>query len=179
MNNQVLTWLMFIAPWFTLFLMRKEDLKRFMPVALFTAILSAIISDMGYTFGLWTIGEKIYPFSYLSPHLFGPLLVITLWVFKFTYGRFWLYMITNTILDIGFNFLFLGYFLPARGILFMNVHPIRTLPITLIHAAIAYGYQMWQAEIFAGQTERKRFSFGLQPAATKPLAKDQKDEEQE
>ena len=52
------------------------------------------------------------------------------------------------------------------------VSPFRTLPITLIHAVLIYGYQVWQEGIFA-QYESSRLSSNLQPAATKPLPQDQ------
>ena len=142
MSNQVILWSMLIVPWLTLLFMPREETKRYMPVALFATVTSAIIHDAGITLGFWTVGETAFPLHRLTTYIFGLMPVLTLWVFKLTYGRFWLYMVTNTILDIGFNFQFLNVFLPSRGILTLDVPPLQALPITLVHAVMLYGYQI-------------------------------------
>lgn len=145
MSNQVIMWFFFfLLPWLTLVFMKKEDIRRFMPVAMAAIVTSVSIYDAGITLHLWEIQSTFYPFSHLHPYSFGTLPVLTMWVLKFTYTRFWLYMTVNTILDIGFNFLILDYLFPRLGILALTVSPFVTLPITLIHAVVLYGYQRWQ-----------------------------------
>lgn len=172
MSNQILQWSMFIVPWLTLFFMKRDDIKRYMPVASFATVLSTIIHDAGITLGFWVVLKTVFPFKEMIPYLYGNMFVITLWVFKFTYGRFWLYAVTNLILDIGFNFFFLNIFLRSKGILDMTITPLQGLPITLIHALVIYFYQMWQEGIFA-QSKRKYFSPNLQPAVAKPLSEEE------
>lgn len=91
--------------------------------------------------------------------------------FKFTYDRFWLYMLVNTILDIGFNFLLLDYILPSRGILGFYILPLYSLPITLAHAAAIYVYQKWQD----GELQIELVP-NVKPAAVKPLVNDPSDD---
>lgn len=139
MSNQLLLWLLLIAPWLTLLLMNKEDLKRFMPAALFTAVTSGIIYQIGVAAKIWHFREIAFPIV-----MYGPLPVVALWVLRFTYGRFWLYVVTNAIIDLGFAFVMIPWF-GWRAIL--GIGPWTGLivyAINFVHAALIYGYQMWQ-----------------------------------
>lgn len=167
MSNTFIVWAGFALPWLTLMFMKKDDVKRLMPVAVMAALTSIIIYDIGLRIGLWSIRETYFPFASIPPYFFGLFSVLTIWIFKFTYGRFWVYMLTNLIFDIGFNFFYLGYFLPIRGIWDFNTIPIMTLPITLVHAVILYGYQIWQESVLLPSSQTN--SFSLHPAAAKPI----------
>ncbi|MDD4766077.1 MAG: hypothetical protein PHF87_00640 [Desulfotomaculaceae bacterium] len=52
MNNQLILWSMMLLPWLTLFLMKRDDLKRFMPVGLLGAITSMIAAEAGISLKL-------------------------------------------------------------------------------------------------------------------------------
>ncbi|WP_425059162.1 hypothetical protein SCACP_38290 [Sporomusa carbonis] len=166
MSNIIIMWSMFLIPWLTLIFMKKEDIKRYMPVGLLAIVTTTIIYDVGTTLGFWTLRESFFPFNYMEPYFYGTIPVLTMWVFKFTEGRFWTYMLTNIILDIGFNFFLLNYFFPSRGIMDFNIPPLFSLPITLTHAAVLYGYQIWQNDmLFKSENNIAH----IQPAAAKPL----------
>lgn len=171
MSKQVILWSSLIIPWLTLLFMKRENIKRYMPVALLAIVTSVLIYDTGITFGLWIIQETVFPFNQLMPFLFGAMPVLTMWVLNFTFGRFGAYMFTNLILDIGFNFILLDIFLPNRGIMGLSVPPYKTLPITLTHAVLLYGYQIWQENIWI-TGEKKSLSATVQPVAAKPLPED-------
>jgi len=170
-------WSMFLLPWFSLFLMKKTEVKHWMPVAMFAVVLSTIIHDIGTTLGFWATRESLFPFYEMFPYYFGTMPVLTIWVFKFTYGRFGMYFITNTILDIGFNFFLLNYFLPSRGLFEFSISPILSLPITLVHAIVIYGYQMWQDDVLFDT--KKIIINNIQPAVAKPLSNLQEDKKKD
>ncbi len=177
MSNSFIMWSLALLPWLTLFFMKKEDIKHWMPVALFAVVLATIIGDVGIGLGVWATRESIYPFSEMLPYFYGTMPILTMWVFQLTYKRFWLYMLTNTGLDIVFNFFILGYFLPLRGMIDFNISPFLSLPITLLHAAVIYGYQMWQDGVLISTRSLARYS--IYPAAAKPLAHLAKDDEKD
>lgn len=168
MINQVFLWALFIVPWLTLFLMKREEIKRYIPVALFTSVTSVIIHDTGIRLGFWVVQDVAFPFYSLQTYLFGLLPVLTMWVFKFTNGRFGIYMLTNAILDFGFNFVGFGYILPGLGILSLaGITSFLGWFQTLGHSVIVYGFQKWyEGEPILSSMRR----MSLQPAATKPLA---------
>jgi len=157
--------------------MKKEEVKRWMPVAMFAIVLTTIIHDVGTTLGFWATQESTFPFDQMLPYYYGTMPVLTIWVFKFTYGYFGMYFVTNTILDIGFNYFLLNYFLPSRGILDFNISPLPSVLITLMHAVLIYGYQTWQDDILL-HTKNIIISH-IQPAAAKPLPHQQEDDTKE
>jgi hypothetical protein len=92
-----------------------------------------------------------------------------MWVFKFTNGRFWIYMLTNAILDIGFAFYFLGVLLPTRGIYaLVDISSFQVWLLNAGHATMLYVYQKWQeGELVTAL--RSLSSPALQSAASKPF----------
>lgn len=170
MNNNLIMWSMFFVPWLTLFFMEKDEIKRWFPVGLAAVVSATIIHDVGTTLGFWATIQPTFPFNEMLPYFFGTMPVLTIWVFKFTYGRFWMYMLVNLVLDIGFNFFLLSYFLPLRGVYEFNILPLFSLPITLGHAIVIYTYQLWQDNAFLSFQNIKNYN--LQPSAAKPLHND-------
>jgi len=166
-------WSMFFIPWLSLFFMKKEEIKRWMPVAMFALVLTAIIHDVGTTLGFWATRVSTFPFYQLFPYYFGTMPVLTIWVFKLTYGDFRKYFISNAILDIGFNFFLLNYFLPNIGVFEFNIPPFFSVPITLTHAVLVYGYQLWQDDVLLDT--KHIITNNIQPSVAKPLSNQQED----
>ena len=177
MTNQVFSWFTFVAPWFTLVFMKREDIKRYMPVALLAAVLTTIIHDIGIGLGFWVVRDNAYPLYEMLPYFFALIPVITLWIFKFTNGSLWIYIITNLILDIGFVFIFLGNLLPARGIYaLIGITRPQVLLINVAHFTLLYIYQKWQeGELLP--VKEKSFSPNLHSAVAKPLLQHNRDKE--
>lgn len=144
MSNQLILWMLLIVPLLSLILMKKEDVKRFMPVALFTAFTSGILYETGIIVGVWSFRAIAFPLV-----LYGLFPTVAIWVFRFTYGRFGLYMVTNAIIDLVWAF-FIWPWLSKMGLI--GIGPWTPLIIYLLslgHACLLYGYQMWQETIFA------------------------------
>jgi len=173
MSNQFILWSMLLLPWLTLFFMRKGDIKRFMPAALFTSLTSMLVVEVGITLNLWVIQETAYPLRSLSYHLgLSPVLII--WLLYATYGRFWWYLVLNVIQNFGFTYLLIS-FLSNRGIeQLIGISPFQTTIVASIHGILIYGYQMWQEDALVPAIKRL-FSTKLQPAATKPIFDDEND----
>ena len=168
MNSHTLQWLLLIVPWLTLLFMKKDDVKRFMPVGLLTALSSAIIGEIGSTLQFWRIGETVFPFSHTATFSYGAVPVAAMWVFKFTYERFWLYVATNAILDAGFAYMIFPW-LVSVGILSFVRSSFIVYAINWGHQMILYGYQMWQDDIFTQKTTAGTMGIHVQPATAKPL----------
>lgn len=143
MSNQLILWSMFVVPWLTLLLMKKEDVKRLMPVGLLSALTSVIIHETGLTFNWWIALETAYPLQ-LMPYLIGLNPVLTMWVLKFTFRKFWWYLAVEIVLNAGFNIIFLGWLLSTLGILKTNQNPFIGICLTTSHGMALYAYQLWQ-----------------------------------
>lgn len=168
MSNQVMLWSTIILPWLTLFLMSREDIKRLMPVGLFSALISVLVVEAGQNLGWFVFGETAYPFK-TPAYIFGLNIITTMWIFYFTYGRFWTYLAIDTVLNFGFIYLFHVYFLGSRGIFReVGITPWQNALITTVFGILTYGYQVWQ-EGALKQTERTRIR--MKPVLAKPLPK--------
>lgn len=144
MSNQVLLWGMLILPWLCIFFLKMEDIKRYMPAALFTIVTSLIIYDIGAGLKLWGVKETIYPFSMILPFSLSALPVATLYFLKFFYGRFWLYSAVQLVFSIAFSYLLLPWLFSRDILVRINGTPLITLLITIPHFVLIYLYHMWQ-----------------------------------
>lgn len=165
MSNQTMLSSLFILSWLSLLFMNKADIKRFLPVGLFATVMSAMILEAGITLGWWVYPVKLYPFQNI-PYLYGPIPVSTMWIFKYTYGKFWMYIILDFILNLFYTFAFEEYFLGNRGVMqFQSVSPLLDVFITSVLGIAVYAYQIWQEDLFVRpETAHSSRSFNWQPA---------------
>jgi hypothetical protein len=150
--------------------MKKEDVKRFMPLGFFTLSLSVIVTEIGVTTGLWVLQETTFPLAVIPTYIFGVFPVIAMWIFKFTYGRFWFYLITELVLNLSYVVIMLPW-IASRGIIAFNA-PLISYFIAMGQGMLLYIYQMWQEDALVPAV-KKLFSIKLQPAATKPIFDDE------
>lgn len=168
MSNQVILWSMLVLPVLTLLFMPKEDIKRWAPAALFTMVTGILTLDIGVAMEMWTVSDNLFFLNETLPFGYTVLPIATMWILKYTYGRFWLFFIAELVLSIGFAYQILPW-LSGRGIwVIVNVTPFLAFIPTIPHFITIYLYQKWQDGIFA-HLGRMSFSFTPQPAAAKLL----------
>ncbi|MDR7866404.1 MAG: hypothetical protein RIN56_06250 [Sporomusaceae bacterium] len=180
MSNQTLMWSILVMPWLTLAFMKKDAIKRFMPVALLSALASVLAVEMGENLGWFVYGESAYPLRTGYYIIFGLNIVTTMWLFYFLYGRFWKYTAIDIVLNFGFIYLFHVYFLGGRGLFReVGITPFTNALIPSAVGALLYAYQMWQEGIFvpAERTATAGHSRILRPEAAKPLDSDERDDD--
>lgn len=160
MSNKVILWSLLILPWFSLFFMRKEEIRRFMPLALFTMVITSIVMEAGVTLNLWNIRETVYPLHQTLSYIYGFAPVVAIWIFKYTYKRFWLYL----SVDAGFNLMFAFIFTPwlaNQGIKDLITSRFSLFLIVTVMSFLLYLYQMWQENALA---DRSVSSPAMEPA---------------
>ncbi len=136
---------MLVLPWVTLLFFDKKDLRRFMPVALLAVITTSIVMETGITLGWWKIKQTVYPLNQTIPYIYGLAPVVTLWVFKYTFRRFWFYLALDSAFNLGFAFLFTPWLVRLGIKEFTTTGLTLFLLITAI-SLLLYLYQMWQEE---------------------------------
>jgi hypothetical protein len=143
-------WSLFILPWASLIFMKKVTVKRYMPVALCMTVIHSLAYQAAYYYNWWNESQSsLFGWDTVLPvpWVYGPYLVVVIWVFRFTYGRFVLYFTVNLLLDALFMYAVypiiqgLGYVsgestLPTWG----------TLAIMTGFSVAIYLYQMWQED---------------------------------
>ncbi|MGR3763363.1 hypothetical protein [Rossellomorea sp. NS-SX7] len=147
MINKLILWFILIAPWFSLFFLKKEDIKRFIPVSLLASFLMLVYNLVAENQNHWVINVSIIPSlepAFVSG-VFGTFPVITLWIFHFSFGRFWRYTVINVIADFMFAFFPIHYLLQnVLGIYdLVTITPFERFILFVTFAMILYGFQAW------------------------------------
>lgn len=156
MAAKITLWIVLIVPWFSLFFLDKEHIKRFMPVGILASFLMVLYNLIAFNLNHWVINVNILP--WLKPAfasgVLGGFLIITIWIFNFTYGRFWVYLATNIVLDFMFAVFPLHFvFQNVLGIYqLVQISPWGRFIIFVTLSVIIYGYHMWQEGIFKPST---------------------------
>lgn len=139
MSTQIIILSLFIIPWLTMLFFGKENRRRFIPTGMFVVLTGGTIYQLLLISGLYIFKEIHYPLIQ-----YGLLPVTAMWVLRFTYGRFWKYVVTNLIVDIGFAFVLIPFF-GRLGLVGLGSRwvPLIAYAINFVHAVVIYLYQMW------------------------------------
>jgi hypothetical protein len=94
-----------LIPWLTVFFIPKNVFKKYTPVAIFGALLVAINCMLSVPFKWWSVrGGLLYKVINDLSFILGPFFIGIIWIFRLTFGKFWMYLLTNIFMD-----LFLAY----------------------------------------------------------------------
>lgn len=170
MTNETLLWASFIISWLSLLFLKNEDVRRYMPVALFAGIMTTIVMEFGIVLGWWLPIEDVFPFLHMSVFSYGAYLAGTIWIFKYTYGHIGRYLVTNAIIDFVLTFGLTKWFVQL-GLFEVYMPAYQRLLISIFLAVLLYGYQMWQS----GELKIELVPH-VRPAAVKPLVNDPSDD---
>jgi hypothetical protein len=143
MKNQKLFLLaLLIVPWLTVPFLGRKSFKKYLPAAIFICTVTTALDLFGEKKKWWRFYKEIPPLKSMNLFNWGPYFVSSLWMLKMTYGKFLLYIISNTILHI--CFIYLG------GLTLLNRYKIGSLVkltkfqylvIDFLRALMLYGFQ--------------------------------------
>jgi hypothetical protein len=131
-----------IIPWLTVPFLGRHTFKRYLPASLFICILIKILDLIGTRKKWWKIYKGISPLNSMDILICGPYLVTSLWMLKMTYGKFPLFIISNTILHSVFIFLGLKYLKRFRILSLEKLSRFQYLLIDFFRALLLYGFQL-------------------------------------
>ncbi len=156
MMTKMLLWVGMIAPWFSLFFMKRQDIKRFMPATLLAMLVMPLISEAAFYYNWWTIDQYLFPWGSITmlSILFGPFFIGTLWIFRLTYHKWWLFFLVNLVVDAGFTFVLNPWFLDGWLYSFQQLNYWGAFLIMFGTAIPIYFYQRWQDEVIVGASRR-------------------------
>jgi len=150
--SKIVLWAILVVPWLTLFLLKKEQIKHFMPVGILSSFLMLLYNLVAYNEKHWIVKVHILPWLKPSfePFVLSVFIVTTIWIFHFTFQRFWLYLITNIVLNFMFAIFPIPYLLQNKLEIYqlVKITPWGRFLIFIIISIVLYGYQKWQEEIF-------------------------------
>jgi hypothetical protein len=115
-----------------------------MPVALFVTVINTLFYQAAYHYNWWR-ESGLFGWDYVAnvPWVYSAYLIATIWIFKYTYGKFLRYLLVNLILDGGY--IFLWYPIQTKlGMASGWLPNYITYLIMISVSLLIYVYQMWQ-----------------------------------
>ncbi len=143
--SKALLLLMMILPWFTVLMLGKSSFKRYLPASLFIVFVVRIVNFIAKKRKWWWWYETLHPkVSGVIPFMWGPFLIGSMWILKFTYGKFVRYMLLNLVVDGAFTY-GLVYYLQKFGIAsLVRLKKINLLLIFFVESLLLYGFQYFK-----------------------------------
>jgi hypothetical protein len=122
-------------------LLGKSAFKKYLPAAIFICTITKAVDIFGDKKKWWKSYKGIPSLNSLNFLNFGPYFVTSLWVLKMTYGKFPLYLISNTIFQSLFIFLGLKYVKDFKIFSLEKLTKFQYLAIDFLRALLLYGFQ--------------------------------------
>ncbi|MGG1401340.1 hypothetical protein ABE288_26485 [Bacillus salipaludis] len=148
-NTKWPIFLMFILPWLTIPLLGNKAMKRYLPSGLLMCLYLIFEGRLAEKRKWWWFPLNIKP-NVLGemPLIFGPFLVGTLWILKYTFGKFPLYVLINIIIDAAFTYLGLNLFKKIGYVSLVRLSKFQLSLVFLIKTFVLYGFQMVYEKLF-------------------------------
>ncbi|MCM2535370.1 hypothetical protein NDK43_27305 [Neobacillus pocheonensis] len=134
---------MLVLSWLTLPLLGKKEIKRFLPASVLMSVLVALEMRLAKKRRWWWFYVKIHPkLSGGFPFTWGPFLVGSMWILRFTYGKFVWYLLLNLIVDTFFTYKFVDM-MKSLGIgSLVRLKNYQLSLLFFIKSLLLYGFQM-------------------------------------
>ncbi|WP_336123856.1 hypothetical protein [Niallia taxi] len=145
--KQIILWLLLVLPWLSLFFLKMITVRRYIPVALFMTVIHSLAYQAAHHYGWWNeTGSSLFGWDKIIPvpWVYGAYLVIVIWVFHFTFGKFWLYLTVNILLDGAF--MYIVYPIWERLGLVSGNSTLPTIAVVAMmvgFSLIIYLFQLW------------------------------------
>ena len=98
-------YLLLVLPWLSIRNLGKNSFLRFLPTIIFSDLVIALISELSKNLKWWKVRKPIFPqLATDVSFVFGPFTILNFWIFKLTYKKFWIYLITNVFADYLFAY---------------------------------------------------------------------------
>lgn len=153
---KVVLWSFFILPWISLFLLNNSVIRRYIPVALFATVVNTIMYQIAWAYDSWKYNETLFWWDNVAQihAVNGVFWVGTIWIFYFTFRKFWIYLVVNLIVDCIYSFGFRALWKKLKITTgYGNLSPLEAILIMTIMAIIFYVYQMWQEGLIGRENE--------------------------
>jgi hypothetical protein len=140
--SKLILFVMMILPWLTVPYLGKKTIKRFIPASLFMACVVWVEGHIARNNRWWFFYEKIVPKAIGEfPLIVGVFLIGSLWILRFTYGKFIRFIILNLIVDSFFTYVVVEWFQKLKVATLVRVNKTQLSLLFLIKSMLLYGFQ--------------------------------------
>ncbi|MCM3237471.1 hypothetical protein M3589_07005 [Heyndrickxia oleronia] len=141
-NKNLFVILMLVLPWLTIPFIEKKTIKRFLPGTIMTSIYLVIEGIHAEKKKWWRFNYKVKPNVIGElPLILGPFFVGSIWILKYTFGKFKLYFILNIIIDSFFTYLFIPWMEKTHYVTLVKLSKFKLSILFLIKSLYMYVVQ--------------------------------------
>ncbi|MBB2479665.1 hypothetical protein H5P36_05640 [Bacillus sp. APMAM] len=141
-NTYKYIFLMTIIPWLSVPFIGSKTFKRFLPGSLFMCFYLIVEGMIAQKKKWWWFPIGIKPNIVGEfPLIFGPFLVGSIWILKYTYGKFALYFKTNLLIDAFFTYLMIPCLKKIGYVSLVRLSKFRLSILFLIKSVVMYLFQ--------------------------------------
>lgn len=133
-----------VLSWTSALFLPKKSFMKYSPVAILASLLVLIESFLAIPLKWWRVkgGIKTKIFNDLS-FILGPFFVGTIWIFRITYGKFWLYLLLNIFIDAFLSYPMNSIFQKLKVYKLINFKSKHIFFTSITYAIIIYCYQLF------------------------------------
>ncbi|QQZ07719.1 hypothetical protein [Heyndrickxia vini] len=141
--------LMMILPWFSVPMLGKDAFKRYLPSCIFISFVVLIVNSIAKKRRWWRWYEVLSPkVTWVFPFTWGPFLVGSFWILKWTYGNFFRYMLLNLIVDGAFTYGLMYYLQKFKIFSLVRMKKFQLMYVFMVDALLLYGFQFLKEKGF-------------------------------
>ncbi|UII57724.1 hypothetical protein LS684_10015 [Cytobacillus spongiae] len=131
-----------VGSWLTVPLIGKSTFKKYAPAATFMSFIVFAESFLARKRVWWWFYQKLGRVVVGElPLILGPFFVGTLWIMKFTYGKFYLYVTTNILVHLLFTYPVLDGMKRLGIASTVRLRRYQLLLLFLLKSLILYGFE--------------------------------------
>ncbi|MGM0920096.1 MAG: hypothetical protein ACQEWW_02545 [Bacillota bacterium] len=151
-NTKKFIILMTILPWLSVPFIGVKSLRRFLPGTIFMCVYLTAEGYLAEKKKWWWFPYNVKP-NVLGemPLILGPFLVGALWILKFTFGKFKLYLIVNIMIDSIFTFIATDWLKKIGYVSLVRITKYQLALLFLVKTFLMYGFQFIFESYFTRQ----------------------------
>lgn len=137
-----------IITWFLLPTLGKDVLKRYFSSGIFISVVVLTVNFIAKKRKWWRWYEAFSPkITWVVPFTWGPFLIGSLFILKWTYGNFFRYMLLNILVDGLFTFGLEYYLKKFKIFSLVQMSKSHLMYVFTFDALLLYGFQFLKENI--------------------------------
>jgi hypothetical protein len=132
---------MLIIPWLSIPFLGRGSIRKYLQTSIFITVFTKLLDLYGEKNRWWRFYKGIHLFDSMDFLNLGPFFASSLWMLKLTYGKFFTYLISNTILHIVFIYAGLTYLKKLKVLALVKLSKPRYLVLHFFRGLLLYLFQ--------------------------------------
>jgi hypothetical protein len=131
-----------ILAWLTVYFMPKKSVKKYIPVTIFTTLITVTVTFIGNQYDFWGVkgSSKKRMWNLLS--ILSYFSLGCLWIFHLTFGKFMLYIFVNLLNNLVYTIGIIPLLEKLNFIKYVKFTRIHHFLVTMFYTLLIYGYQL-------------------------------------